>query len=616
MGCTGLLLLSCLGLALLIAACLCAGADCVRGRCEPWKIAIYAVAVLSTWAFLGPFTVLPVLSRLLQDGCSRHRFDPELACDMTQWYQHFARTNHFCEPPNLTGRACTEIGNGDVVRNLTVAEDCLASCHRVIGASLDWLAMLDWTFWVSYFLETDHNGGDWTGHYAATLRVSCWKAAFGGFALRFVPAWAGVFVAALYGFVGLDWAALHAEDKPVTEKPSDTELSDELANTALSKLFWWRPALCDAQAARRDLLLQAAGMIIEPASDVWSLVTFARKGQPVYFTLVMMGVLVTMSQDFLQARGLKAVLESWKQGFPTKELFEHKVLEFPESFITTFVQVYAVSLRMWSQTDWASWCSLGFFACLSIRLTFPSIKTAQHLLEQSSQHTVDFQDFYSIEKAKKTVQFKTWPSEVLLVSLLLGSGLMRAMISGFGTAVEEASYYVHDHHRFFQRMSAAGTKILSDYVIYLPLILLLTCVNLGQVACWTRASDFAGVPVNWRAVAAAIIRPHHQHKERELRIAQMLLSGTAAAFSVTDVLRNLSWYIADSHYFNSEGFNNFPDLVSFFVEFCGIYVWVGSVWDAWKQVCRQDRSAEESSEASDADEFLCLHRQEWDDRVG
>ena len=592
-----------LWVALLTAVFCCAGADYLRGRCEPWKIAGYAFVVLLTWSFSGPFIVLPVLR---QDGCSRDRIDPAIACDMTKWYQHFAFSVHHC---GLGKRAsCTEIRRRDVVRNLTVAEDCLEYCHRVTGASLDWLAMLDWTFWVSCFLDLDDDYR--TGHDAANLRISCWKAAFGGFALRFVPAWSGVFVAGLYGFVGLDWAAFYAEDKPATEKPSATELSPELANTALSKLFWWRPALCDAQAARRDLLLQAAGMIIEPASDVWSLVTFARRGQPMYFTLVMLGVMVTMSQDFLQGRGLKALLESWKQGFPTKELFEHKVLEFPESFIATFVQVYAVLGNTWSWTDWASWCSLVFFAGLSIRLTFPSVKTSQHLLEQSRRHTVDFQDFYSIEIAKQEVQFKTWPSEVLLLSVLFVGGFVPMLVARFGVAVEDASYYAHHYHLFFRDVFASGTYIVS---IYWAVMLLLTCVNIGQVACWIRASAQPGLPVNWRAVAAAIIRPHHRHRERELRIAQMLFSGPVAAYSVTDVSSSLGWYMS---HFDKSHFN-FPVLLLFCLQFYTIYVWMRSVWEAWKQVCRQDHKSEESSESdhalldsrpSDADEF-----QEWDD---
>ena len=61
--------------------------------------------------------------------------------------------------------------------------------------------------------------------------------------------------------------------------------------------------------------------------------------------------------------------------------------------------------------------------------------------------------------------------------------------------------------------------------------------------------------VYWRAAAAgaaAIIRPHHRHRERELLIAQMLLSGPSAA-SVVEVSNSQCWYVShfDSRHLQS-----------------------------------------------------------------
>ena len=174
----------------------------------------------------------------------------------------------------------------------------------------------------------------------------------------------------------------------------------------------WQPPT-DFCKSRWDLANSALSVLTEPLSDVFSIVTFLKNGQPFYFLVLICGFAESSANsghDGLQAKGAMALVKSWHRGFPTKELLRHKWHDLPENVVSTFIQLYAC-FTLSSSDNPKEVIMFGVFAWLSLGLT---LADATLWLDES----LNYDDFYEVQRAKKEVKGKKYVLPVFLVAFV------------------------------------------------------------------------------------------------------------------------------------------------------------------------------------------------------
>ena len=176
----------------------------------------------------------------------------------------------------------------------------------------------------------------------------------------------------------------------------------------------WQPPT-DFCASRWALAKSALSVLTEPLFDVFSIATFLKNGQPFYFLVLICGFAMSSASsglDGLQAKGAMALVKSWHRGFPTKELLQHKRHDLPENMVSTSIQLYAC-LTLSSSDNPENVIMFGVFAWLCLCST---LADATLWLGKS----LNYDDFYEVERAKKEVEGKKYVLPVVLVAVVQG----------------------------------------------------------------------------------------------------------------------------------------------------------------------------------------------------
>ena len=343
-------------------------------------------------------------------------------------------------------RSCQLIHATDVASSTSKAQQCAAWCEE---QHLSQSAVL-----FAGVILTDNK----TITHGRKLFTTCFKAEMAAVVGTYIPnKWlAGL----LYRLVGLMPAALllwrskpddGADDETQSTNPPDRHppcKRDGPFPDGDLGFPWnitvgccWRPTT-DFIAARFHLAKSAFSVVTEPLFDAISVFTFLKNGQPFYFAGMIYGLTASFawSGDGLQSGGALALVPSWRRGFATKDLLQHRLSDLPECFISTCIQLYAALSLSWSQ-DPCNVVQLGMFAWMSILLTLPEATTVIIVLPRFGmserlwnlfesrfesfghlrslfvqQGGVNVDDFYEVENAKKQIGIRRYILSIVLVA--------------------------------------------------------------------------------------------------------------------------------------------------------------------------------------------------------
>ena len=321
--------------------------------------------------------------------------------------------------------SCQSINATDVAANTSVAQECQEWCEHNLGRG----AGAPIVFQVSFALMEPRY------HEICKLFITCFKAEVAMMGAHIPNKW---LVGLIYRGVGLLPAIIllsqklkrmklwrsTAEDSEDGESGTTTEDTEVnlpkgegcecsgppcLSDCCIG--CCWQPPT-DFCASRWALAKSAFSVLMEPLFDVFSIVTFLKSGQPFYFLAFIIGLVFSFvsSGDSLQAKGAMALVKSWHRGFPTKELLRHKRLDLPENIVSTFIQLYAC-LTLSSSDNPKNVIMFGVFGWSSLWLT---LADATLCLDES----LNYDDFYEVERARKEVKGKKYVRPVVLVAMV------------------------------------------------------------------------------------------------------------------------------------------------------------------------------------------------------
>ena len=334
-------------------------------------------------------------------------------------------------------RSCQLIHATDVAPSTSKAQQCAAWCEKQHLGQSAVLLLPE--------IETDNE----TVMNGLKLFTTCFKAEVAVVAGTYIPnKWlAGL----LYRLVGLMPAALllwrskpddGAGDEAQSTNPPDRHRpcrDDGPFPDGDLRFPWnitvgccWRPTT-DFIASRFHLAKSAFCVVTEPLFDAVSVFAYLKNGQPFYLVgLIYCGLCETFAKslDALQSAGALALVRSWRRGFATKALLQHRYHELHECFVSTYIQLYAALSSSWSQ-DPCNVLQFGMFAWMSILLTLPEATTVMIVLPEfltcgerlvygflfSLQGGVNVDDFYEVENAKKQIGIRQYIPSVFLVAL-------------------------------------------------------------------------------------------------------------------------------------------------------------------------------------------------------
>ena len=357
------------------------------------------VALVSCSALFG-FLASPFVGPQLDCWLAPNRTDPERSCDELRWFMdldylsgrflYVARNNLTLDYANSS---CQSIHNTDVVSNETEAQECTAWCEEHLGRGAG--APLFGVVMVGDLLDG-----------VVSIFKSCYKAKLAAVADSYIPnPW---LVGALYRFFGLLPAAIvlccgsHQARQNEDEAPAGVNPPDRLCcrddgpfcrgNLGFPWCCWRAPD--DFMASRVKLAISAIGILTEPLFDAITVTTFLKKGQPLYFVVMLLGLVFSCRSsgwDGLQAQGALAFVPSWQRGFATKELLNQRKHDLWECSLSTCIQLYVALTLSWKESP-STILQFGAFGCMSLVLSLP---------EAVPPWPKNFDDFYEVEDAKK-----------------------------------------------------------------------------------------------------------------------------------------------------------------------------------------------------------------------
>ena len=167
-----------------------------------------------------------------------------------------------------------------------------------------------------------------------------------------------------------------------------------------------------------NLKFARATLLVEPAQDIFSVMTLLASGQPTYAFALLAAVLLPNLTDPFQTEFTKEMNTSLEQGFATKGVFGHQLREGHfEGFMGAIVGMCA--LMRTPGLSLVSTASLAFGLCLSLVLSIPGAFKASHCL---ADWELDFGDYYAVVQRKRTC--KAWRQFRRSVATMAGGSLL------------------------------------------------------------------------------------------------------------------------------------------------------------------------------------------------
>lgn len=307
--------------------------------------------------------------------------------------------------------ACKWLQKTDLAGNQSIAEDCREWCEENLATGAGWPLMVA----MPALLDASE---------AAAAFKTCFKAQTATLGRHWLPTCWSVFVCALvYRLCAGPVAWAEGWDSMLCSEGSELLCSEE-ANTELQVApdsegyrafpegnwgfpfsFFYR-ATSDMDASRCKLLVSLFTTLAEPFSDLVSMLTFLRNGQPFYLGVMAFGFwqsAMFADGDLLQWEGLAEGRKSWRRGFATLAFIKHKRDEVFECGLSTAIQVFAL-LTLHPAEDAQQMLMLALFAAMTLAITGPEGAEAFWVWVWGLLEGGNVDHFYQVAEKKKSLQ--------------------------------------------------------------------------------------------------------------------------------------------------------------------------------------------------------------------
>mmetsp|Transcript_53425 Transcript_53425/g.124392 ORF Transcript_53425/g.124392 Transcript_53425/m.124392 type:complete len:524 (+) Transcript_53425:31-1602(+) len=311
--------------------------------------------------------------------------------------EHFDSFGNLKVPQDFSAMPdnCSSIVRTDIVPHAVISE-CLSWCREGLGRGSGIVLLANPLLSFQAII----------GNTAGQVYVTCWKTETASFGMWLMPStWQMYLLVLAYSsfssFVFL-WTWYYSPTEHNAQGPKEER--------SLSPGRGPFPMCCYApptDRARADvsMCLAAFFRLLEPATDVLSVLVFVRSGQPFYAIYVSLAILLSLlaAGDFLQVRGARAMAKSLARGYATPELLHHEVAEETEAMMGTMVQTYALFQLDIAEIQHPVSVVLPilFSIGLSMAIGLPNMRTTRSLLANVA--AADLDNFYKVDQEKKQV---------------------------------------------------------------------------------------------------------------------------------------------------------------------------------------------------------------------